>query len=586
MHFGLSFLIVSSSIVGATSAKSPVAKDPVAADATADASVASERVGLENFDIRTDPVTRELNGAAVLASKRARVDRSAALDALLAKVPTSSPDSVKVDLYPTGIPKTVANVEGFLTDARSGSADAIARDFLTENSALFGLSAREVRRLALTVDDLDASTGVTYLKYTQMIKGIPVFDSEMGITVSARGEVAIVNQGQILPGAAPTTKAALAPEAAIVRAFEHCGLEISESQVIPSASKRAGDSGFTYYENPLGEGHEEIAFQKTVVNVGGEPRLAYRAYVDKSGLEWYDTLVDANTGDLLVRFNIVSDVQGQVFTRSPGVSGTGTRTTEQFAPLFGVADPWVGSGTVSTGNNVDAYLDRDANNSPDSTTTSSTGTNPGLTSGRADRSKGSPSGEFTFFYSSGSAPTVQQANAVANLFYFNNYMHDWMYSLGFTESARNFQTNNFGRGGSQNDPVKAEAQDGSGTNNANFATPADGSSGRMQMYLFTAPNPDRDGDLDGDVVLHEYGHGVSEPLDRQRKRPRRNAVRCHGRRLVGLLGVLELQRRGDGRVRRGERGGNPPCAVFGAGGGHPRLVCGPREQWVRGSQRW
>jgi hypothetical protein len=91
-------------------------------------------------------------------------------------------------------------------------------------------------------------------------------------------------------------------------------------------------------------------------------------------------------------------------------------------------------------------------------------------------------------------------------------MHDWMYSLGFTESARNFQTNNFGRGGSGNDPVKAEAQDGSGTNNANFATPADGSSGRMQQYIFTAPTPDRDSDLDGDVVLHEYGHGVSNRL--------------------------------------------------------------------------
>ncbi len=195
----------------------------------------------------------------------------------------------------------------------------------------------------------------------------------------------------------------------------------------------------------------------------------------------------------------------------PRHRGTGTRTTEQFAPLFGIADPWVGSGTVSTGNNVDAYLDRDANNSPDSTTTSSTGTNPGLTSGRADRSKGSPSGGFTLFYSSGSAPTVQQANAVANLFYFNSYMHDWMSGLGFTESAGT-SNQQLRTGRSPNDPVKAEAQDGSGTNNANFATPADGSSGRMQMYLFTAPNPDRDGDLDGDVVLHEYGHGVSNRL--------------------------------------------------------------------------
>ena len=78
---------------------------------------------------------------------------------------------------------------------------------------------------------------------------------------------------------------------------------------------------------------------------------------------------------------------------------------------------------------------------------------------------------------------------MTNLFYFNNVMHDFSYNLGFTETARNFQTNNFGRGGTGNDSVRAEAQDGSGTNNANFATPPDGQRPRMQQYLFTAPSP-------------------------------------------------------------------------------------------------
>ena len=64
---------------------------------------------------------------------------------------------------------------------------------------------------------------------------------------------------------------------------------------------------------------------------------------------------------------------------------------------------------------------------------------------------------------------------MTNLFYFCNIMHDFVYGLGFTESAGNFQTNNFGRGGTGNDSVRAEAQDGSGTNNANFATPPEGS---------------------------------------------------------------------------------------------------------------
>jgi len=108
-------------------------------------------VGLENFDIRIDPVSRAINDAALGAAKSAPADRTAAFDALLAKVPASNPDSVKVDSYASGVPRTVVNFEGFLTAARVGSPDAIARQFLVENSGLFGLSPREVGALELTL---------------------------------------------------------------------------------------------------------------------------------------------------------------------------------------------------------------------------------------------------------------------------------------------------------------------------------------------------------------------------------------------------------------------------------------------------
>ena len=35
---------------------------------------------------------------------------------------------------------------------------------------------------------------------------------------------------------------------------------------------------------------------------------------------------------------------------------------------------------------------------------------------------------------------------------------------------------------------------------------------RMQMFVWTSPNPDRDGDLDAGIVVHEYGHGISNRL--------------------------------------------------------------------------
>jgi len=73
---------------------------------------------------------------------------------------------------------------------------------------------------------------------------------------------------------------------------------------------------------------------------------------------------------------------------------------------------------------------------------------------------------------------------VTQLFYTSNWYHDVLYALGFDEASGNFQTNNFGKGGAGNDRVLADAQDGSGTNNANFSTPADGASGRVQMYIW------------------------------------------------------------------------------------------------------
>ena len=52
----------------------------------------------------------------------------------------------------------------------------------------------------------------------------------------------------------------------------------------------------------------------------------------------------------------------------------------------------------------------------------------------------------------------------------------------FRRPSTNTSRVNYGRarnGGG--DPVNADAQDGSGLNNANFATPPDGQSPRMQM---------------------------------------------------------------------------------------------------------
>ncbi|CZT10739.1 related to Extracellular metalloproteinase MEP [Rhynchosporium agropyri] len=102
--------------------------------------------------------------------------------------------------------------------------------------------------------------------------------------------------------------------------------------------------------------------------------------------------------------------------------------------------------------------------------------------------------------------------SVAQLFYTSNMYHDLLYVLGFNEASGNFESNNNGQGGLGGDPVTLNAQDGSGVNNANFATPIDGQVPRMRMYIWNYTQPVRDCSFDAGVVIHEYTHGLSNRL--------------------------------------------------------------------------
>ena len=158
--------------------------------------------------------------------------------------------------------------------------------------------------------------------------------------------------------------------------------------------------------------------------------------------------------------------------------------------------------TITRGNNVSASEDRDGVNS--------TAGLPGTST--------TPSDPLTFDFipdftvtPTQTTPVQNQQFNITNLFYWNNIIHDLTYQYGFNEVAGNFQANNQSRGGAGNDFVIAEAQDGGGTNNANFSTPADGGSGRMQMYLWNG-NPQKDGDVDNGIIVHEFAHGISNRL--------------------------------------------------------------------------
>ena len=138
--------------------------------------------------------------------------------------------------------------------------------------------------------------------------------------------------------------------------------------------------------------------------------------------------------------------------------------------------------TITRGNNTHAYLDALDEDSPSE-----------------DEPDGGASLTFDFPYSGVDEPIAQTDATVTNLFYAVNQMHDFTYAYGFDEPAGNFQQNNYGNGGQGNDAVQSQSQDGaqlgandtpdaSHINNANFGTPSDGGSGRMQMYLWDRGN--------------------------------------------------------------------------------------------------
>jgi hypothetical protein len=102
--------------------------------------------------------------------------------------------------------------------------------------------------------------------------------------------------------------------------------------------------------------------------------------------------------------------------------------------------------------------------------------------------------------------------SITNLSYQLNLMHDTFQSLGFDEAAGNFQTNNFGNGGTERDPVLAEAQFGLGAiNEIFFETGPDGLPGFMATGLFdtNAGACLRDSSFDASLIRHEFTHGVS-----------------------------------------------------------------------------
>lgn len=389
------------------------------------------------------------------------------------------------------------------------SVEPIAQKYLLEHQSELGLTQTDIQNWIVSDSYTSSHNQVQHLYIRQTHQDIEIFNAVANFNIWQGRVVSMGNRlERDVASRVNTAQASLSPIQAIQAAANHLGLTASEpiSAIQPISTQE-------FLFNKAGLSEREIPVKLIYQPMPeGEIFLAWNVSILlKNGQHWWNMRIDATNGDLLQKNDWISQcdfedplhlsnfvptnnhkpaagphnlspehvlmpAQYRVIPtpyESPnhGPDSLVTDPADAIASPFGWHDTDGSAGaefTITRGNNVYAYEDRDADN------------NPGF----------SPDGGmnlvFDYPYNLNQTAAAYQDASVTNLFYWNNLMHDVWYQYGFDEASGNFQTNNYGNGGLGNDEVEAEAQDGGGTNNANFGTPDDGQNPRMQMFLWTS----------------------------------------------------------------------------------------------------
>jgi len=494
---------------------------PVVSPTAAVAQVApnAHDAGHVPFDLRLDGDKTAKRVLDAVAAARA-LPAGAARGAALARLAKAIPGLVIDDNQFYGTPHFLRSTRALLTGASPAAPRDVARAFIAANQDLFEISPAEVDSARISRDFKTRHNGATHLTFNQQIEGLDIYDCMIKANITLDGRLINISSS-MLPrpeGGFAVATPTLSAEDAIRAAAASIGVELAQPPTPRSDAE--GLSRKQYWSTPALRSDEFVVTERQFFAVSrNDIRPAWAVVIPEQGIgHTYDMIIDAVSGELLFRhdrlcFETTQPASYRIYTSdspAPGSPGNATPNAFQFpfvprslvtilpADIMAFSpNGWIPDGASETmGNNVDAHLDVDGSpNVPD-----------------VPRPNGGASRTFDFALDTALAPSTYRNASVTQLFYLSNVYHDRLYAMGFDEPAGNFQNNNFGLGGLGNDAVQADAQDGSGTNNANFATPVDGGAGRMQMYVFTGPTPDRDGTLDGDIVYHELTHGTSNRL--------------------------------------------------------------------------
>ncbi|RPA72612.1 extracellular metallo proteinase MEP [Ascobolus immersus RN42] len=355
-------------------------------------------------------------------------------------------------------------------------------------------------------------TGITHVHFVQTYNGVVVENARANVNVAKDNSIFSSGisfvKGEIKASAVTKRDLQIGALKALKGAIKALDLPIKADK----AKEVEGGSGL------IGRRSDEVTIKNVegvvsdpvatsaYYNVNGELKLIWKIEADIDE-NWLLIYADAlKEGIVYSVADYVADAQYNVYPFGVNDPTEGSRQLVT-DPANLVTSPngyhKVGSTsyTVTRGNNGIAQ-----ENWSGSTSTTGYLTN--------QRPSGGSSNIYNFPYDiSASDPKTYINASVTQLFYTSNVYHDLLEALGFTEAAGNFEDVNTSGQGRGNDAVQLNAQDGSGTNNANFATPADGQRPRMRMYLWNAvPGAKRDCSFDAGVVIHEYTHGLSNRL--------------------------------------------------------------------------
>ncbi|WP_394837665.1 M36 family metallopeptidase [Pendulispora rubella] len=397
----------------------------------------------------------------------------------------------------------------------SVSEETAARVHLSRHAALLGITEAAVYEIS-RVGLQKLAGGATIVQFAQRAGDMDVFHARASVVLDASKNLVSIG-ANLHPQAAQThaLKALDFPksaESALADAYAgQFGVSISATAV-----KDAGGRGaFRRYAVTTAEDTPAVleAAAKRVLFPEGEQllpayyiELAARANGSPEN-EAYAYVIGAADGRVLYRASLTASdsfkyrvwadptgnhipADGPYVDSSPHPTGIPNNQLPDYAaPIlvsadgFNVhADPWLGpSDTTTFGNNVRAYSDRNDQHN---------GIGDGFDSGDIAPDVTAPK-TFDRSFDPTKAPNAspdQIKAAATQLFYVNNWLHDYWYDSGFDEASGVAQLSNYGRGGVEGDPLRAEAQDGADfgqANNANMSTPSDGLSPRMQMFVWS-----------------------------------------------------------------------------------------------------